>query len=209
MGGRFTGRWGVAANAVGHHERSGSTSMSERNTVVRSLNDLGLAAWFGGSLAGAVGFNGAAAEVPDAKLRLHVANAAWARWVPVNLVAVAAHLVGSAAVAYANKGRVVGQKGVGASSVAKTALTAAALAATGVAAPGAAPSARRRLLRLGRIGVVVEHELTAVERARVGIARLGARAPGGGVLVAPALHRARGGLGEPGVFRVADGHGVL
>jgi len=105
--------------------------MSERNTVVRSLNDLGLAAWFGGSLAGAVGFNGAAAEVPDAKLRLHVANAAWARWVPVNLVAVAAHLVGSAAVAYANKGRVVGQKGVGASSVAKTALTAAALAATG------------------------------------------------------------------------------
>src|SRR5690349_22300170 len=87
MGGRFTGRWGVAANAVGHHERSGSTSMSERDTVVRSLNDLGLAAWFGGSLAGAVGFNGAAAEVPDAKLRLHVARpgpvgrrSTWSRW---------------------------------------------------------------------------------------------------------------------------------
>jgi hypothetical protein len=105
--------------------------MSERNTVVRSLNDLGLAAWFGGSLAGAVGFNGAAAEVPDEKLRLQVANAAWARWTPVNLVAIAAHLVGSGAVAYANKGRVVGQKGVGASSLAKTALTAAALGVTG------------------------------------------------------------------------------
>ena len=53
--------------------------MSERNTVVRSLHDLGLAAWFGGSLAGAVGFNGAAADVPDEKLRLRVANAAWAQ----------------------------------------------------------------------------------------------------------------------------------
>jgi hypothetical protein len=37
--------------------------MSERNTVVRGLHDLGLAMWFGGSLAGAVGFNGAAADV--------------------------------------------------------------------------------------------------------------------------------------------------
>jgi hypothetical protein len=49
--------------------------MSERNTVVRSLHDLGLGMWFGGSLAGAVGFNGAAAEVPDERLRLRVANA--------------------------------------------------------------------------------------------------------------------------------------
>jgi hypothetical protein len=43
--------------------------MPERNTVVRSLHDLGLAMWFGGSLAGAVGFNGAAADVPDERLR--------------------------------------------------------------------------------------------------------------------------------------------
>jgi len=42
-----------------------------------ALHDLGLAVWFGGSLAGAVGFNGAAADVPDEKLRLRVANAAW------------------------------------------------------------------------------------------------------------------------------------
>lgn len=109
----------------------GDVSMSERNTVVRSLNDLGLAAWFGGSLAGAVGFNGAAAEVPDEKLRLGVANAAWARWTPVNLVAIGVHLVGSGAIAYANKSRVVGQQGVGASSLAKTVLTGAALAVTG------------------------------------------------------------------------------
>ena len=105
--------------------------MSERNTVVRSLHDLGLAAWFGGSLAGAVGFNGAAADVPDEKLRLRVANAAWARWTPVNLVGIAAHLVGGVGILYANRDRVAAQEGVGTSTIAKAALTGAALAVTG------------------------------------------------------------------------------
>jgi hypothetical protein len=104
--------------------------MSERNTVVRTMHDLGLAAWFGGSLAAAVGINGAAADVPEKKLRLVVANAGWARWTPVNLAAVAAHLIGGAGVLYANKGRVATQRGVGASTVAKLALTGAALAVT-------------------------------------------------------------------------------
>jgi hypothetical protein len=105
--------------------------MSERNTVIRSLHDLGLATWFGGSLAGAVGFNGAAADVPDEKPRLRVANAAWARWTPVNLVGIGAHLVGAAGLLYANKGRVATQQGVGTSTIAKAALTGVALAATG------------------------------------------------------------------------------
>ena len=105
--------------------------MSERNTAVRSLHDLGLAAWFGGSLAGAVGFNGAAAEVPDEKLRLRVADAAWARWTPVNFVGIAAHLVGGAGILYANRDRVAAQEGVGTSTIAKAALTGVALAVTG------------------------------------------------------------------------------
>ena len=104
--------------------------MSERNTVVRSLHDLGLAAWFGGTLAGAIAVNGAAAVVPDKTQRLLVANAGWARWTPVNLAAIAAHLVGGAGLLYANKGRVAAQSGVGASTVAKTALTVAALGVT-------------------------------------------------------------------------------
>jgi hypothetical protein len=104
--------------------------MSERNTVVRSLHDLGLGMWFGGSLAGAVGFNGAAADVPDEKLRLRVANAAWARWTPVNLVGIAAHLVGGAGLLYANRGRVAAQQGVAATTVAKAVLTGAALGVT-------------------------------------------------------------------------------
>jgi hypothetical protein len=35
----------------------------DNNTLARSLHDLGLATWFGGSLMGAVGLNGAAAVV--------------------------------------------------------------------------------------------------------------------------------------------------
>jgi hypothetical protein len=84
--------------------------MYESNTAVRSLHDLGLAVWFGGSLAGAVGVNGAAAKVADKMERLHVANAGWARWTPVNLAAIGAHLVGGIGLLYANKSRVAVQE---------------------------------------------------------------------------------------------------
>jgi hypothetical protein len=104
--------------------------MSQRNTVVRSMHDLGLAAWFGGTLAGAVAVNGAAADVSHPNQRLHVANAGWARWTPVNLAAIAAHLAGGAGLLLANKGRVVAQRGVGASTAAKAGLTIAALGVT-------------------------------------------------------------------------------
>jgi hypothetical protein len=104
--------------------------MSQRNTVVRSMHDLGLAAWFGGTLAGAVAVNGAADAVPDRHQRLHVADAGWARWTPVNMAAIATHLVGGAGLLLANKGRVATQRGVGTSTVVKTALTIAALGAT-------------------------------------------------------------------------------
>lgn len=104
--------------------------MSERNTLVRSMHDIGLAAWFGGSLAGAVAVNGAAADVPDPKLRLTVANAGWARWAPVNAVAIGAHLVGGFALLRANRGRFAGQSGVAAQTVTKLVLTGAALGVT-------------------------------------------------------------------------------
>jgi hypothetical protein len=104
--------------------------MSERNTIVRSLHDLGLAAWFGGSLAGAVTVNGAAADIPDPSIRLRVANAGWARWTPVNAIAIAAHLIGGAGLLLANRGRTTAQSGVGASTVAKLVLTGAALGVT-------------------------------------------------------------------------------
>lgn len=104
--------------------------MSEQNTMLRSMHDVGLAGWFGGSLMGAVGLNAAAAQVSNPAERLQIASAGWDRWAPVNLVAIGAHLVGAAGILAAEAPRVATQKGVGAMSVVKTALTAAALGAT-------------------------------------------------------------------------------
>ena len=107
--------------------------MADRNTFARSLNELGLAAWFGGSLMGTIGVNGAAAEVDQPPQRARVANAGWNRWTPVNLAAIGAHLAGATLLTVGNKGRIAGQKGVGATSVVKTVVTGAALAATAYA----------------------------------------------------------------------------
>jgi hypothetical protein len=104
--------------------------MSSRNTVVRSLHDLGAAAWFGGSLMGAVGVNGAAAAVRDSKDRARVAAVGWAKWAPVSAVAIGAHLIGGGAILYANRGRAKNQSGVTANTLTKIVLTGAALGAT-------------------------------------------------------------------------------
>jgi hypothetical protein len=106
---------------------------STDNTLARSLHDLGLAAWFGGSLMGAAGLNGAAAVVQDPNQRLRVANSGWARWTPLNLAGIVAHLAGGAVLTGANKGRLAGQQGVAATSTIKTALTVAALGTTAYA----------------------------------------------------------------------------
>ncbi|GGQ21602.1 hypothetical protein [Streptomyces roseolilacinus] len=105
--------------------------MSERSTGLRSLHDLGLAAWFGGSLMGAVGLNGAARDEGGTwRDTARIASAGWARWTPVNAAAIAAHLIGSTGMLAVNADRVATQRGVGASTLAKTVLTGAALAAT-------------------------------------------------------------------------------
>jgi len=107
--------------------------MAQDNTLARSLHDLGLAAWFGGSLMGAVGLNGAAATVDQPQQRLRVANAGWARWTPVNLAGIAAHVTGGAVLLAGNKGRLATQRGVASATVAKAAVTGLALAATAYA----------------------------------------------------------------------------
>ena len=107
--------------------------MSNRNTIARSLSEVGLAAWFGGSLMGAVGVNGAAAQVDQEDQRARVANAGWSRWTPVNLAAIAAHIAGSLILTGGNKGRIAGQKNVATTAIAKTAVTGGALAATAYA----------------------------------------------------------------------------
>ena len=59
---------------------------------------------------GATGVNGAAAAVEDPTQRLRVANSGWARWTPLNLAGIAAHLAGGAVLTGANKGRLAGQR---------------------------------------------------------------------------------------------------
>lgn len=100
------------------------------NTLSRALHDIGLAAWFGGSLMGAIGVNGAAQDVDDPTARARVANAAWGRWTPVNLMAIGATMIGGARLMHVNKGRMLGQQGVNKASVVKAGLMAAALGAT-------------------------------------------------------------------------------
>jgi CBS domain-containing protein len=107
--------------------------MTTDNTIGRTLHDVGLATWFGGSLMGAVGLNGASAEVADATERARVANAGWAKWTPVNAAAIGTHLLGGAQITRGNKGRLAVQPQARWVNGAKAGLTLAALAATAYA----------------------------------------------------------------------------
>ena len=105
--------------------------MAGRQTVIRTLHDAGLAAWFGGSLFGAVGLNGAAAAAKDPSERTRISSAGWAKWAPVNAVALAAHTVGGVGLIVGNSGRLATQKGAGSNTVVKAVITLAAMGVTG------------------------------------------------------------------------------
>ncbi|MCE3277185.1 MAG: hypothetical protein K0R13_3040 [Propionibacteriaceae bacterium] len=101
------------------------------NFPSRLLHDLGLAAWFGGTLANAVALNRAAGQASDPSSAGRVANTGWDAWTPINAVAIGVHIVGSVGQLLGNKERLATQSGVASMSVIKTALTAAALGITG------------------------------------------------------------------------------
>jgi len=101
-----------------------------RNTLSRSLHDVGLAAWFGGTLANAVALNPAAGQADSTNATGAVANVGWDRWTPVNAAAIGAHVIGSVGQILGNTGRLSGQQGVASMALGKTALTAAALGVT-------------------------------------------------------------------------------
>lgn len=100
------------------------------NTLSRSLHDVGLAAWFGGTLANATALNPAAAQADSPSGTGAVANVGWDRWTPVNAAAIAAHLIGSIGMLGSDAGRVTAQKGAMRTTIIKTGLTAAALGVT-------------------------------------------------------------------------------
>ena len=164
--------------------------MSERNTLAHALHDIGLAAWFGGSLMGAVGVNGAAADMDDPRMRTRVANAGWGRWTPINLAAIGAHLAGGAVLLKENKGRVRAQKGVLANTNTKLALTAGALGATAYARV-----LGQKMMNAGAVPAAGATEPSAatppeVAKAQKQLAALQWAIPGltGAILASSALH---------------------
>jgi hypothetical protein len=104
------------------------------NLLARSIHDLSAAAWFGGSLMGAVGLNGATSEAKDATERTRLSSLGWKKWAPVQTGAFAAHLASLGPILWENKGRYAAQDGVMAATWIKTAVTVAGAAATFYAA---------------------------------------------------------------------------
>jgi hypothetical protein len=101
-----------------------------RSTTSHILHDLGTAAWFGGTLANAVGLNRAASQAGQPSKVGAVANAGWDAWTPVNAAAIGAHLAGSVGLLIHDMGRMKAQQGVGTMALTKTGLTIAALGVT-------------------------------------------------------------------------------
>jgi hypothetical protein len=142
--------------------------MNDRNTVIRTLHDLGGAVWLGGSLMGAVGLNGASKDIADSHDRAKVASSGWARWAPVSAAAIGAHLAGGLGLLLANRGRLAGQKGATANTVVKTALTAAAIGTT--AYSGVLGARLAKATKAGGVdadGGVIPSEATPTEVAAV------------------------------------------
>jgi hypothetical protein len=87
------------------------------NFPSRLVHDLGLAAWFGGTLANAVALNRAAGQASDPSSAARVANTGWDAWTPINAVAIGATIVGSVGQLLGNKERLATQSGVVSMSV--------------------------------------------------------------------------------------------
>jgi len=104
--------------------------MAGRNTVIRSMHDLGMAAWFGGGLMGAVGLNGAAAGAKDPVERLTLSSLGWAKWAPVQIAAIVVHGIGGVGLIVSNKGRLATQQEGRVNTGVKLALTVAAAGTT-------------------------------------------------------------------------------
>ena len=100
------------------------------NLLARSVHDLTAAAWFGGSLMGAIGLNGAAAEAKDPAERTRLSSVGWMKWAPIQTAAFATHHVADLAIAWENRERIAKQDSVGADTLYKTAATLAGAAVT-------------------------------------------------------------------------------
>lgn len=126
--------------------------MTVIGTTIRATHLLSNAAWFGGSLMGAVGLNPAARRAGGEQDRIEVESAGWERWGPVQGAAIGAHVLSGIAIVVDNRRRVTLHSPTRTASVVKTALTGLALAASyaaytsgeRVGEPGQVPEEQRR-----------------------------------------------------------------
>ena len=116
--------------------------MSQRNTLDRSLHDIGLVAWFGGSIMGTVGLQGAAATVKDPKDRASGATPGGQRGAPVQMAASVAYGTGGAVPILGNTARLASQPEVRVNTSVKLVLT---LVAVGSSIYSGVLGARMRL----------------------------------------------------------------
>lgn len=100
------------------------------NLLSRSMHDLGAAAWFGGSLMGAVGLNGAAAQAKDPRERTRLSSEGWKKWTPIQAAAFGVHAVGGIGTILDNKSRLAAQQGEPTNTIVKSVITLAGMAAT-------------------------------------------------------------------------------
>lgn len=131
--------------------------MTAYSTTVRALHLLTNAAWFGGTLMGAVGLNPAAEEGDSSMERAEIADEGWTRWGPVQGAAIGLHLLSGIAILGDNRRRTMSHPPTRAAVVAKTAMTGLALAASGAAYVNGA--------RLGDVREKADHDPEARRRA--------------------------------------------
>ncbi|HSN36180.1 MAG TPA: hypothetical protein VLT34_07510 [Arthrobacter sp.] len=98
------------------------------NLVARSIHDLTAGAWFGGSLMGAIGLNGATAEAKDPSERTRLSSLGWKKWSPFQTAAFGAHLLSGLAIMWENRERMAKQEGVTRLSIYKSVVTLAGAA---------------------------------------------------------------------------------
>jgi hypothetical protein len=111
--------------------------MTTVDNVARSLNTVGLSAWFGGSMLGVVALRQVQPQSGPTDCGhdpVAIENEVWRRWQPVQNAAIGAYLLGAAKLTTTNKGRMFAQRGVGKAAAVKAACTVGALGATFYAA---------------------------------------------------------------------------
>lgn len=100
---------------------------------MRATHLLTNAAWFGGSLMGAVALNPAARQGDDQREQSAILDEGWKRWGPVQGAAIGLHLLSGIAIVADNRRRVAVHPPTTAGVVLKTGLTALAVAASAAA----------------------------------------------------------------------------